>query len=151
MAIETTSLGVKVAYGPRKRPETAAGVIGGVGNEKQIEVQTTGVASEVALLPYWPNAKWKGLTGASVAPAGLTVGLYSVSNTGALTVLTADAAFAASVFTTATTGIDAKAAGELADGVVGLVLRFTGATAQGRMAFEVETNVISPKTKAATR
>jgi len=151
MAIETNSLGVKSAYGPRRRPETNGGVIGGVGAEKQITVQTTGVASEVAIVPYWPNAKWKGTLGPHTVPTGLTVGLYKVAQNGALTVLTADAAFAASVFTTATTGIDAQAAGELASDEYGLVLRFTGASVAGLITFEVETNVVTPKTLAATR
>jgi len=151
MAIETTSLGTKNAYGPRRRPETIGGAIGGVDTAKQIVVQTTGVAAEVAIVPYWPNAKWKGTIGNATVPTGLTVGLYSVNAAGALTVLTADAAFAAAVFTTATTGIDAKAAGEMAAGVTGLVLRFTAASAAGRLAFEVETDVITPKTLAATR
>lgn len=151
MAIETTSLGVKNAYGPRRRPETAAGSVNSDGMHRQVEVQTTGVAAEWAYLPYWPNAKYKGMVGNQTVPTGLTVGIYSVNAAGVRTQLTAPVAFAAAAFTTATTGIDARVAGEMAAGVVGYQLGFTAATTAGRIAFEVETNVISPKTLDATR
>lgn len=151
MPMETNSIGTRSFYGPRRRPETNGGVVGGVSSTQEITVQTAGVAGEVAIMPYWPNAKWIGTVAPHTVPTGLTVGLYKVNANNTLSVLTADAAFAAAVFTTATTGIDAQAAGELAADEYGLVLRFTGASVAGLITFEVGVNVTTPKTLAATR
>lgn len=151
MGMEITSLGTRNAYGPRARPETNGGVTSGVDNERNIDVQMSGVAAEIVYTPYWNNTQWVGFVNPHTLPAGTLIGLFSVDVNGVRTQLLAPAAFTAAVFTTAVTGIDARVKGELPAGVAGYLLSFSGATAPGRFQFEVEQLPISPKTLPATR
>lgn len=150
MSMQKTSLGTRNAYGPRVRPETNAGIYTNTTNTMAFEVETAGTAADEVFISYPNNAAWVGEIEPSAVPTGLTVGLYGVKADLTRTVLVADAAFASTVFTTATTGIDAVVAGGLPkNGYVGYLLRFTGASAKGYLNFTVSVTTHTPNVSNA--